>query len=109
VYAPLLAGPAQSAAGRFLPWESAQSAALERSKAAAQAVSVELKKRGLTVATLGMPIRPLNNVAGPAIAVELAPEGDDSQSVESAKRNNSVALSIAAAIAQWRGQIGAHP
>src|ERR1051326_3241789 len=38
VYTPLLTG-AEPPTGRFLPWESAQSASLERSKAAAQAIA----------------------------------------------------------------------
>ena len=106
VYAPLLANPQPPAPGRFLPWESAQAPALERSKAVAQAISVELRKRGMTVTTLGIPLRPLNNIVSPAIAVELAPEGDDLQSLESPKRNVNVAAGIAAAIAQVRGQMG---
>jgi N-acetylmuramoyl-L-alanine amidase len=109
VYAPLLANPQPSAAGRFLPWESAQAPALDRSKTAAQAISVELRKRGMSVVMLGIPIRPLNNIVAPAIAVELAPEGDDLQSLESPKRNANVAAGIAAAIVQVRGQMGGRP
>jgi len=109
VYAPLLANPQPPATGRFLPWESAQAPVLDRSKAAAQVISVELRKRGMSVATLGIPMRPLNNIVSPAIAVELAPEGDDLQSLESPKRNTNVAAGIAAAIAQVRGQMGVRP
>lgn len=108
VYTPMLADP-QPPSGRFLSWESAQAAALDRSKAAGQAVASELRKRGWNVATLGIPIRPLNNIVVPAIAVELAPEGDDPQSFESSKRNGGVASAVAAAIAQARNQIGARP
>jgi N-acetylmuramoyl-L-alanine amidase len=108
IYAPLLPNP-EPAAGRFLPWESAQAPALDRSKLAARAVAGELEKKGLSVATLGLPVRPLNNVAGPAIAVELAPEGDDLQSLDGARRQSGVASAIASAIAQVRGQIGARP
>jgi N-acetylmuramoyl-L-alanine amidase len=109
VYSSLLADPPQPAAGRFLPWESAQSGALARSRTAAQAVAGELRKKGLTVSSLGMPVRPLNNIVTPAIAVELAPEGDDPQSLESQKRQNTVAAAIASGIAQARGQIGGRP
>ena len=109
VYASLLADPQQPAAGRFLPWESAQSGALTRSRTAAQAVAGELRKKGLTVASLGMPVRPLNNIVTPAIAVELAPDGDDPQSLENQKRQNTVAAAIASGIAQIRGQMGGRP
>jgi hypothetical protein len=89
-----------------MPWESAQSGALGRSQIAARAVSDELRKKGLTVANLAMPVRPLNNLASPAIAVELTPEIDDPQSLENQKRQNSVAAAVAAAIAQVRSQLG---
>ncbi len=109
VYAPLLTDPQQPAAGRFLPWESAQSGALIRSQTTALAIAGELRKKGLTVTAMGLPLRPLNNIVGPAIAVELAPDGDDMQSLENQKRQNIVATAIALAIAQVRSQMGAHP
>jgi N-acetylmuramoyl-L-alanine amidase len=108
VYAPLLASQ-EPTAGRFVPWENAQAPSLDRSKAAAQAIAVELRKKDLAVAMLGCPLRPLNNIITPAIAVELAPEGGDLQSLESAKRNSSIVSSIASAVAQMRGQLGARP
>lgn len=107
VYAPALADAQQPLAGRFLPWETAQSAALGRSQNVAHAVSEELKKKGLTVANLSVPLRPLNNVAVPAIAVELTPDQDNLQALESQKRQNDVAAAIALGIAQIRSQTGA--
>ncbi|HEX9255673.1 MAG TPA: hypothetical protein VF938_09000, partial [Candidatus Angelobacter sp.] len=68
-----------------------------------------LRKKGLTVASLTMPVRPLNNVAAPAIAVELIPETDDPQSPENLKRQNTVTAALAAAIAQVRSQLGGRP
>jgi N-acetylmuramoyl-L-alanine amidase len=109
VYAPMLADPAQPAAGRFLPWESAQSGALSRSRTLAQTVADELRKKGMSVSILGMPVRPLNNVVPPAIAVELAPEGSDPQSLDSPKRQNTVASAIASGIAQIHAQMGGRP
>jgi N-acetylmuramoyl-L-alanine amidase len=109
VYAPVLTDTQQPLAGRFLPWESAQLGALSRSQNLARAVSEELKKRGLTVANLGVPLRPLNNIAAPAIAVELAPESDDPQSLENLRRQNTVAAAVATAIAQVRSQSGVRP
>lgn len=109
VYASFLTDPQQPLASRFMPWESAQSGALGRSQITARAVSDELRKKGLTVANLAMPVRPLNNLAAPAIAVELTPETDDPQSLENQKRQNSVAAAVAAAIAQVRSQLGGRP
>ena len=109
VYAPVLTDVQQPLAGRFLPWETAQSAALGRSQNVARAVSEELKKKGMTVASLGVPLRPLNNVAVPAIAVELTPDQDNLQTLESQKRQNDVATAIALGIVQVRSQMGARP
>jgi N-acetylmuramoyl-L-alanine amidase len=109
VYSALLTDSQQPLAGRFFPWESAQAGALSRSQSAARAVADELRKKGLVVANLGMPVRPLNNIAAPAIAVELAPDEDDSQSLESPKRQNNVATAIALGIEQIRGQMGGRP
>jgi N-acetylmuramoyl-L-alanine amidase len=106
VYAPVLTGT-QPPAGRFLPWESAQLGALPRSQNVARAVSEELKKKGMTVASMGVPLRPLNNIAAPAIAVELAPDEEGLQSLESQKRQNNVATAIALGIMQFRSQMGA--
>jgi N-acetylmuramoyl-L-alanine amidase len=106
VYAPVLTGT-QPPAGRFLPWESAQLGALPRSQNVARAVSEELKKKGMAVASMGVPLRPLNNIAAPAIAVELAPDEEGLQSLESQKRQNNVATAIALGIMQFRSQMGA--
>jgi N-acetylmuramoyl-L-alanine amidase len=105
----MLADTQQTASGRFLPWESAQSGALNRSQTAAQAVTGELRKKGLTVTAMGLPLRPLNNIVVPAIAIELAPDGNDVQSLENQKRQNTVATAIALAITQVRSQMGARP
>jgi hypothetical protein len=107
VYAPLLAEP-QQPVGRFIPWESAQAPALERSKVVAQTIAGELKKRDFSAATLSLPLRPLNNIAAPAVAVELASEGD-LQALESAKRHSAVTSAIVSAIMQLREHTGGHP
>ncbi len=111
VYAPILASaPAQTAAkDRFVAWASAQSASLDRSKALARSVFREMQRRSLTVASLRVPLRPLNNITTTAIAVELAPERGELRSLESAKRQNAVASAIASGIAQMRGQMGGRP
>jgi N-acetylmuramoyl-L-alanine amidase len=106
VYAPLLTD-VQPQAGRLLPWESAQQGALSRSQTLARVVSEELKKKGLTVVSLAVALRPLNNIIAPAIAVELAPDENDLLSLENPKRQANVAAAIALGILQVRSQTGA--
>jgi N-acetylmuramoyl-L-alanine amidase len=105
VYAPLLPST-ESADGRFLPWDSAQMTSLERSRRLAQAVAKELQKRNIPVRMLASPLRPLNNIVPPAIAVELATDEGNVRSLESEKTQAAVASAIAAAIGQRRTSAG---
>ena len=72
--------------GPFRAWDSAQSSFTSVSRAAAAAVAAELQREQIPVRTLTAPLRPLNNVAMAAIAVEIAglgrTEGDEDKSVE---------------------------
>lgn len=104
VYAPALASPPAAAAGRFLPWESAQSIHLKRSLALARAVSTELNRRGIPVAMMSAPLRPLNNINAPAISIELV-EGESGREITGARFQNSVAANVAAGIAQMHSQL----
>jgi N-acetylmuramoyl-L-alanine amidase len=56
-----------------------------------------------------MPVRPLNNITGPAIAVELAPDSESVHSLENQKLQNTVASAIASGIVQLRSQMGSRP
>jgi N-acetylmuramoyl-L-alanine amidase len=104
IYAPALTSPPPAAEGRFLPWESAQSAHLKKSQALARAVSSELNRRGIPVAMMSAPLRPLNNINAPAIGIELV-EGAGSREITSARYQNSVAAHVAAGIAQMHSQL----
>jgi N-acetylmuramoyl-L-alanine amidase len=53
--------------GPFRSWTAAQHASLPLTRSTASAVAAELLKRQIPVRTLGAPLRPLNNVTGPAI------------------------------------------
>ena len=59
----------------FLPWDTAQAAFLDLSGSVAGSVAAELESRKLPNNTLVAPLRPMNNIAAPAFAVEIAPPG----------------------------------
>ena len=107
VYAPLLPAPPQEATGRFVPWDAAQTASLPRSKAIADAVAKELEKTDFQITRLSAPLRPLNNILAPAIAVEIAADPDDLQLLTSSKTQSAIASAVAAGIARSRAQAGA--
>jgi N-acetylmuramoyl-L-alanine amidase len=105
VYFPMLFEPEEAPKkDSFLPWQTAQSASLKRSRTLAQEVSSELEKKKFQALALASPLRPLNNVVAPAIAVELAPEGGNPSSLAAQKLQNNVSSAIAAAIAQTRAE-----
>jgi N-acetylmuramoyl-L-alanine amidase len=107
VYAPLLSSPSQGATGRFIPWDAAQTSSLPRSKAIADAVARELEKTDFPVTRLSAPLRPLNNIVAPAIAVEIATDPDDLQVLTSARTHSAIASAVASGIAKSRGQASA--
>jgi N-acetylmuramoyl-L-alanine amidase len=93
--------------GPFLSWTTAQRAARPLSQTAASAVAGELQKRQIPVRTLAAPLRPLNNVTGAAIAVEVAPQGSDVSQLTAPDYQQLVTSAVATAIAANRDQLGA--
>jgi len=101
--------PGEDDRGPFRSWTLAQHASLPLSHTAASAVAAELQKRQIPVRTLGAPLRPLNNVTGPAIAVEVAPQGSDVSQLTAPDYQQLITSAIATAIAATHDQLGAAP
>jgi N-acetylmuramoyl-L-alanine amidase len=98
--------PAEGVSARdFVPWNSAQTPYLDLSASVAGSVSAELETRKLPNTVLAAPLRPMNNIAAPAIAIEIASPSGDVNEIASATYLDQVAQSIAAGIAAVRGKI----
>jgi len=95
--------------GPFRSWSIAQHSALTISRSAAGAVAAELQKRQVPVRTLEAPLRPLNNIIGAAIAVEVAPQGTDVAQITAPDYQQLVTSAVATAIASAHDQLGAAP
>jgi len=95
--------------GPFRSWTTAQHASLPLSQSTASAVASELQKRQIPVRSLIAPLRPLNNVTGPAIAVEVAPQGSDVNQLTAPDYQQLVTSAVATAIAASRDQLGGAP
>ncbi len=95
--------------GPFRSWTTAQRPALPLSQSTATAVASELQKRQLSVRTLSAALRPLNNLAGPAIAIEIAPQGSDPAQLTAPDYQQLVTGAVATAIAAVRDQLGNAP
>jgi len=95
--------------GPFRTWTSAQRASLPLSQSTAAAVAAEMQRRQVPVRTLTAPLRPLNNVTGAAIALEVAPQGPDSSQLTAPDYQQLVTSAVATAIAAMRDQLGSAP
>jgi N-acetylmuramoyl-L-alanine amidase len=89
----------------FLPWDSAQAAFLDLSGTVAGSVAAELENRKLPNSTLLAPLRPMNNIAAPAIAIEIASPDENPESIANAKYQEQVAQAIAAGVAAVRSKL----
>jgi N-acetylmuramoyl-L-alanine amidase len=94
----------------FVPWRRAQSAWITRSMALAGVLNSALTHAGITV-TLGRTSLPsIDSMACPAVAVEIAPQGQtDATSADDAAFEAKAAEALAAALVEWRadgGQFG---
>jgi N-acetylmuramoyl-L-alanine amidase len=93
--------------GPFVSWTTAQHSSLSLSQTAATAVAGELQKRQVPVRSLSAPLRPLNNITGPAIAVELSPQNADVTQLTAPDYQQLVTSAVATAVATVRDQLGA--
>lgn len=105
---PSSTGFPSAASAQFLPWEIAQAASLGRSKTIARAVVGELQKKDVQTISLTTPLRPLNNIIAPAIAVELSADRPNTQDLLNPRIQSLVAAAVASGLAQARAQIEAH-
>lgn len=95
--------------GPFRSWTTAQHNTLPLSQSTATSVAAELQKRQVPVRTLTAPLRPLNNITGPAIAIEIAPQGSDVAQLTAPDYQQLVTSAVATAIAASRDQLGGTP
>lgn len=86
----------------FQPWETAQAGYVTASRAFASSLLDSMGKSAFPVALMPAPLRPLNNIAAPALAVEVAPRNGDLASLGNANYQQEVATRLAAAIASAR-------
>jgi N-acetylmuramoyl-L-alanine amidase len=104
VYTGLMPPTNGESSGAFLNWNTAQAGFLALSQSVAAGLTQELQNEHLTARQLAAPIRPLNNIATAAVAIEIAPNGDLA-SLESTEYQTSVANGIATSIANMRARL----
>ncbi len=83
----------------FLPWNSAQAAYLDSSRAVAGSIAEEMSKRSVPAGTAPVLMRPLNNVTAAAVAIEVMPPTADVMGLMSAGYQQAVCTAIADGVA----------
>jgi N-acetylmuramoyl-L-alanine amidase len=103
VYTSLARSGATASTGAFAAWDTAQFNFLGPSHNVADTVVKTISKKDLGVLEMPAPVRPLNNIAAPALAVEIAPHGNIQDLID-AKYQQQVAAALADGIAAWRAK-----
>jgi N-acetylmuramoyl-L-alanine amidase len=90
--------------GPFIAWDGAQASSLGMSQLAAAVITTELRKK---VATRNMPapLRPLNNIVTPAIAIEVAEQSGSVSDLTSADYQSAISIAIAAGVENVRPRL----
>lgn len=107
VFTALMPSNTKTARRAFLPWETAQASFLDMSSTVAGSIAAELDAKKIPVRALSAPVRPLNNIAEAAVAIEVAPPEDRVESLTDAKYQQNIANAIAGGIAAIRAKLEA--
>jgi N-acetylmuramoyl-L-alanine amidase len=84
----------------FIPWDEAQMRHVQASKTAASAFATEFLKEDIPSRSVAAPVRPLNNIAVSAVAIEMAPPPQaTAEALQSPEYQKTVATAMAIAIA----------
>lgn len=91
--------PSSAGRGPFSDWSTAQAPYRETSQLAESSIVSQLQKDQVPSRILLAPLRPLNNIATAAIALELAPRQGDVTELNSSSYQQGIAASIASGVA----------
>lgn len=104
VYSSMLP-PSAEASVVFQPWETAQARYVNSSHALADGVTLQLGRRRVPSESLEAPVRPLNNIAAAAIAIEVNAPAANPRAFHSPNFQLTVASAVAEAVAAARTRL----
>jgi N-acetylmuramoyl-L-alanine amidase len=92
----------------FLPWETAQAGSVQNSRTIAASLTEQLNQAKIHAGWSPAPVRPLNNIASAAIALEITPPDPkkDADYLGNANYQQTVAIGVATALVNARGNLG---
>ncbi len=88
-----------------VPWLTAQAAWVPESRELEQRFAAALTRSGVALVASSASVRPLDSLTCPALVVELAPSGDDADSINDTDYQQKVALSLAGSLLFWQNQV----
>ena len=86
-----------------IPWESAQASFVDRSRRLSDLLKAKLATSSLPVLTGTAPVRPLDNLMCPAVAIEIAPNSASISPADTGYQQQ-VVFAVASALQLWRDQ-----
>jgi len=104
IYSAMLPAAGENS-GPFADWQTAQSAALPRSRSVQNQIAAAIQKMGFPFRSLLAPLRPLNNIVVPALAIEIAPTTGDVSQLASPDYQQMVTAALASCIGGIRANL----
>jgi N-acetylmuramoyl-L-alanine amidase len=87
-----------------VPWLSAQAAWVPQSQNLKKQIATALTRAGIPLVNSIASVRPVDSMTCPALVVELAPQTDDTDTINYADYQQKIAEAIAAALVFWQDQ-----
>jgi N-acetylmuramoyl-L-alanine amidase len=88
-----------------VPWLTAQAAWIPQSQRLEKQMTTAFSRSGLALVASSASVRPIDSLTCPALVVELAPSGDDADSINDTDYQQRVALTIAGELLAWQNQV----
>jgi N-acetylmuramoyl-L-alanine amidase len=88
-----------------VPWLTAQAAWIPQSRLLEKQMTAAFSRSGLALVASNASVRPIDSLTCPALVVELAPSGDDADSINDTDYQQRVAQTIAGALLFWQNEV----
>ena len=106
IYRSMLARSQPAGRATFVPWQRAQAQWIDRSSELASAIAAECSQRQISAHASAASVLPLDNIAGPAVAVEVSPLGEKPGDIATTEYQQAIAVAIANAIVSLQPKTG---
>jgi N-acetylmuramoyl-L-alanine amidase len=88
-----------------VPWLTAQAAWIPQSQRLEKQMTAAFSRSGLALIASSASVRPIDSLTCPALVVELAPSGDDADSINDTDYQQRVAQTIAGELLAWQNEV----